>query len=443
MEDGVKSADRKAGCGRFVVALIAWILIGVSLLFSRDILLDFGSANAEATLSVQTLNGGADVKTSELARRYRILAGDVLLGLAVTAFIFAGWFGVWRWIQNKGGAEVKGSGLSALVLLGVLVLTSGCMRPFDKPELVEVAANETAFLIPLDSNTDAQDCFKSVEFLRKKQVAEKRIQIPHRWISEGRTVSNGRYVESVRLLKVNRTPVTRTWNSVEYNKPDPKTELSAESKDSLGVTAGFTLTALIEPDDAAVFLFKYKSGTLETVVDTQIKNSIQSVFASECSKWALVELPLHKQDITDAIRKQVIPFYKEWGITIAADMGFVGGMTYDPKVQAAFDNVFTAQKAKERAEAEKASQVAVNEKELGIANNEANMKRIRADAEAYEIQKKADAIKAAGEIYVQMEMTKAFNTMAAKWNGTPPQILGGGMGMMNMVPINVDHSKEK
>lgn len=74
-----------------------------------------------------------------------------------------------------------------LVLTAVTLatLTSGCLRPYEVPEFVTITPSQTAFLIPLDT-VDKQQQVASEEFLKNAQVATKRVQIPHKWVQEGR-----------------------------------------------------------------------------------------------------------------------------------------------------------------------------------------------------------------------------------------------------------------
>ena len=103
--------------------------------------------------------------------------------------------------------------VSGLVVFGVLALIVGaaatsCSR-FDVPEFEEIGTSETGFLIPLEGDSGAQEAFASEAFLRDRKIATKRVQITHRWVKEGRAPWNGRYIDTVRLVKVNRSPVTR------------------------------------------------------------------------------------------------------------------------------------------------------------------------------------------------------------------------------------------
>src|SRR6478735_4886261 len=154
----------------------------------------------------------------------------------------------------------------ALVLLG----TSSCVKPYDKPEYVEIDTSDTGFLIPLEGDSTKQARFESVDYLQERKVAAKRIQITHRWNQEGRISNDGRWLPLVRLVKVNRSPLTREWTAEGKHNAGDKA-IWIESADSVGFSMGFTCTAFIDEKDAAAFLYWYPSGSLATVMDSEMR----------------------------------------------------------------------------------------------------------------------------------------------------------------------------
>src|SRR5579883_2361401 len=104
------------------------------------------------------------------------------------------------------GAIVGVAVVGLLVVGGVVFI-----RPYDVPEFVEVDSSESAFLIPLEGDTTNQAAFQSVKFLEEKKIATKRVQITHRWQQMGYLPNWGKYVATVRLVKVDRRPITREW----------------------------------------------------------------------------------------------------------------------------------------------------------------------------------------------------------------------------------------
>jgi len=82
--------------------------------------------------------------------------------------------------------------------------------------------------------------------------------------------NDGRWMSTVRLIKVNRSPVTREWTAEQKHASGDKA-IWVESGDSVGFSMGFTCTAFIDEKDAATFLYWYPSGSLANVMDTEVR----------------------------------------------------------------------------------------------------------------------------------------------------------------------------
>ncbi len=246
---------------------------------------------------------------------------------------------------------MRKSTLSLLGVLSILVLT-GC-KPYQVPEFEIVNNDETAFVIDLDDSKD-QAKFDSVEGLEAKKVASKRIPITKRWLKTGRdfpfTETNGEWIPEKRVIKVKRTAVTRSW--VSENRSDPHgTGLWLESGDSIGFSTGFSCTANIEEADAALFLYKCKADTLESQMDNIIRARIQGVASQIASKYSMDELRSKKNEMLDAIKADLIPEMKKYGITVTNVSNF-NGFTYEnAAIQQSIDAVFTVQQEKATAKA--------------------------------------------------------------------------------------------
>src|SRR5678815_3906284 len=106
---------------------------------------------------------------------------------------------------------------------------------------------------------------------------------------------------------------------------------------------GFTCTALIKEEDAAKFLYYYPSGSLGDVMDSEIRARVQKTASEVAAKYRLDDLRGRKQEIIDAVSKDVIAFFATRGITVTT-VGMFGGMTYEnPAIQKAIDETFVAQ----------------------------------------------------------------------------------------------------
>ncbi|MEY4483262.1 MAG: hypothetical protein RL693_714, partial [Verrucomicrobiota bacterium] len=230
------------------------------------------------------------------------------------------------------------SALTSLVALGLFSLSS--CKPYDKAEYLQVQNNETAFVIPLEDAREKQEVqvhLNSEEFLNQSKVMTKRIMVPHRWQANGRLWFQGSWIPMVAVLKVDRSPVTREWNSAGGNRKGSDQAIWIESSDSVGFSMGVSCTAFIKEEDSAKFLYMYPSGSLHTVMDSEIRARVQKVAADTAAMYPLDQLREKKSDIMKALNDDLVPFFALRGISITT-IGMFGGMTYEnPKIQQSID----------------------------------------------------------------------------------------------------------
>ena len=159
------------------------------------------------------------------------------------------------------------------------------------PEFKEIETSHSAFLVPLEDDSETQVTFASEEFLKRHKISTKRIEIPHRWVQQGRWWFDGEWVGTKRLITVDRAPITREWVASRDQGTSNKDEaLWVESQDSVGFSTGITCTARIPDEDAAIkFLFNYPGGSLANVMDTEIRARIQKVMARKAAEYIMDE----------------------------------------------------------------------------------------------------------------------------------------------------------
>lgn len=309
-----------------------------------------------------------------------------------------------------------------VVLLLVIVMTctmfTGCRKPYDKPEFVTIEASQTAFLIPLVGDTTTQSAFESEELLAEAKVATKEIQIPHRWVQMGRRHWYGEWKPSATLIVVERKPVSRSWESGDSAAASSNRAIFGETADQIGIYVGMNCTAMIEEKDAAKFLYRYNNTPLEIVIDTDIKKLVEDRFNVESAKYTSTELGAAKGEIMEAVKNFVIPYFKEYGITITV-LGMKEGVSYEnDKIQKAIDEKFAS---------EQELVIQQNKNEAAIAKAEADAKAKIMDAEA---QAKANALLT--ESLTPELLEKMYYE---KWDGKLPYIYGGdGMTPIVQVP---------
>ena len=303
--------------------------------------------------------------------------------------------------------------LIALIVM-VCCLFTGCRKPYDKPEFVTIEASQTAFLIPLIGDSTSQSAFESEELLAEAKVATKEIQIPHRWVQMGRKHWIGEWKPAATLIVVERKPVSRSWESGDSTATSINKAIFGETSDQIGIYVGMNCTAMIEEKDAAKFLYRYNNTPLETVIDTDIKKLVEDRFNIETAKYTSTELGAAKGEIMEAVKDYVIPYFKEYGITITV-LGMKEGVSYEnDEIQKAIDKKFAS------------------EQELVIQQNKNEANLAKAEAEAKAMIMLAEAQAQANKLLSDSLTPSLLEKMYyEKWNGILPYIYGGD----EMTPI--------
>ena len=321
----------------------------------------------------------------------------------------------------------SGSTPAALILVSLMFLGSGCRAPYDVPEFKEITPNQTAYVIPMDTDTGKQVKFASEAFLEQAKVATKRIEIPHRWVQDGRISSDGHYIPSVMVIVVDRAPVTREWkNSGKANKETDKA-IWTESADSVGFSMGWTVTGYIQEKDTSKFLYWYPSGSLANVIDTEVRGRIQMVSAQESAKYPLDVLRTKKNEIGLSVRTDITEFFTARGITITS-IGQFGGMEYEnPQIQEAIDKTFITQQEKVNA---KSMLEAQGDKNLRITQEaealaEASRRKAKGEADGLESINKALEKAANNPQLLQLRALEVERVRIEKWQGTYPSVVSG------------------
>ena len=86
--------------------------------------------------------------------------------------------------------------------------------PYQEEKYVDVDANSTAYVIPMEAGTKDQTKLKSEAYYEQNKVSIKRIYTQTQWHSKGIMWYSGEWIPSTKVIIVNRTPVTREWNGV-------------------------------------------------------------------------------------------------------------------------------------------------------------------------------------------------------------------------------------
>lgn len=235
----------------------------------------------------------------------------------------------------------------AAILISCVMSTQlfGCVKPYQKPILETVETNESAFLIPLVGDSTGQSAFGSEDLLRENMVATKRVEIPTKWVKTGRFSNSGDYLPTMKLIKVDRTPVTREWTEGAGDGTSNANQgITAESVESIAFMSRMSATASIEETNAPKFLYYYNTKSLAEVMDTEIRTMVEGTFNEECGKRTVNEILENKEEIMNVVREKVKGTFEPMGITIG-QINLKGEFTYlDASIQESINAEFTAQK---------------------------------------------------------------------------------------------------
>ncbi|MBI1785490.1 hypothetical protein HYR69_10135 [Candidatus Sumerlaeota bacterium] len=289
----------------------------------------------------------------------------------------------------------------------------------------EIQTNETAFLVPLEGEQHKnQEKFMSVSFLEESKVAAKRVTIPRRKKKTGRFWFNYEWIPVTRVIKVDRSPVTREWTrSQDTGTAKRDQAIFVESKDSVGFRVGVNITASVREEDAAKFLYHYAGKPLSQVVDENVRGYLTSYLAREFGTRDLTLCKQEKAEIFTKALEECRAYFLTYGITIN-NLGHAEGLEYeDHEIQEAINRAYVAEMGIKTAEQEKMS---------ADKRNEMMVAKAKAEREAAEeFQKAQEAMISKTELEIERTRADAFKAAAEKWNGSvPASVLPAGSGML-------------
>jgi len=298
-----------------------------------------------------------------------------------------------------------------LLMMSMMVVALSACGPVELPIYEEIQANETAFVIPLQgANKTDQGKFSSAEYLEEQKVATKRIYIPQTQVSTGRMPWSYKWIPTVKVLRVNRSPVTFVW--------EEKTGIKVESKDSIGFIVGINVSASIEEQNTAKFLYKYPSGNLSAVLSQIVKSQATEVLSREFAKYDLEgdeNSPGARQQkgvIVDLAKQKLVDYFAENGVTIST-FGLIGGLSYEDKeIQVAINDNFKSELEIKNALNKRLEQEEINAKNVAMATAEKEA--------ADEFAKAAEARAKLVNLNVSVMLAEAELEKAKRWDGKLP-----------------------
>src|SRR6185503_4383930 len=210
--------------------------------------------------------------------------------------------------------------------------------------------------LPLTGEVSSQTSTNNEEYLRSNLVYTKQVKLPQQWVQHGFETfgPNGKWKAAAILVKVDKSPVTREWTADPNSGTSNKNEaIWVMTSDQVEFSTGWTCTARIAArDDAVKFLHNYPNGSLQNVLDTEVRAKLQAVFGLEVTDLPMEKLRKEATPHITTTTKEVEGFFKERGITIT-NLGISGGFIYkDKTIMDTMVKVFNAEQEKAIATAE-------------------------------------------------------------------------------------------
>ena len=316
----------------------------------------------------------------------------------------------------------------ALLLLLVALSLSAC-GPYKTPIFVDIAPNETAFMVPLEGNSESgQAKFMSEDYLNQNKVASKRIEIPQRNVGTGYMPWSNKWIPTAQVIKVDRTPVVREWTKATDTGTDATNQaFKVESSESIDFWVGGVASSSIHEEDAAKFLYYFAGRPLKDVMDQNVRGMVQKILFDQFSTRTLAQGQKDKNQIFAEAEKEVKAQFASEGVTIDY-IGGSEGMTYvDPKVQDAINANFEAQQAQTQAQAQLDAQDKLNQVTVSKAKAEA-------DARVEEGRGEAEYLRQQGEQLAKYPQL-VEKTLADKYQGGVPSTVVNNGQNGNASPV--------
>lgn len=321
-------------------------------------------------LAVDQFNNSAAGYVAMQAANGMNSATGIIIGIAALLLLLAIWLKPLKWGTHW---LVYGKVTTTALLLAILAAPDPSAAYYSKTDYAEwmvILPDQSAFLIPeVGANRDTQAQFGSAEYLSANKVPMKRVQIPHTKLDNSGLWSNY-YVPAARLILLDRPPFYREWSASPTKGTSHKDEgFTCESAESLSVSTAIAISAFVNEQDAAKFLYffgakrwfdpaKLKGDqsedegalifksviyarSLEEIMDTVVRGRVHAALCNAMGKRKLDDLFSQKAEIMAEVLADVSASYGPRGITFDF-IGLADELSYDKAIQNAINRVYIA-----------------------------------------------------------------------------------------------------
>lgn len=314
--------------------------------------------------------------------------------------------------------------LLLLSILGLSLFLTAC-KPVKVLDVKEIRPNETAWVIPLDSQSQSgQAKFNSVDFLNQKKIAAKRVMIDKVERSIGRFYWDIEWLPSVRVITVDRTLVTREWVDDEIPGTSANDKgIHVNTKDNIKLVIGMTITVNIEEENASTYLYYHGERPLSNVTDENIRSFATKVLSQKVSSMDLHEFQDNQEKIYSALSVEVEKEFLTKGITVQYVGNAKGWKFADEKIQNAINASYIAQQDNKTAQMEQEARKTRNATEYMNQENLNKIKVLQAQAEvdaASKLQEAKEAASFQNQLKIALMEAESKKIMVEKWSGQMP-----------------------
>lgn len=326
--------------------------------------LSFGASTMATLVSAQAAGGQFEDSDRAYVASTFIMRVANAPG-AVIAFVFLLILATIWWAPIA--KAIKAAAALALVL--ALLPVPEARAYYNKTDYADpffILPNESAFFIPdAGGNKESQAAFGSEQYLRDNKIPAKRFLVPHAKLpATGGYFESDYYVPSGRLIIVDRTPVTREWvDAGDRGTAAAKQGFPCQSKEGLDVTVGIAIGTSVMEENSPRFLYRfgvnppqgdrskpeviftsvYYGKSLSQVMDTTVRNKVQSLVCMQIASHTLDEDNEQAAGIMKAIEADTKAYLTDMGITLDF-IGWADTFTFGNKVQDAIDRRYVAEK---------------------------------------------------------------------------------------------------
>lgn len=252
---------------------------------------------------------------------------------------------------------------------GLLFFPDSARAYYDQKDFTEaytILPNETAIIVPdVGNNADTQVQMDSEAYLKSKQVAAKRVVIPHAKLS-GTGSFYDYYVPSARLFIVDRATFSHEWVGKGRGSNATVDEaFPCQSKEGLDITVGVSLGASVKEENAAKYLYNFGVASLDPKLnraDAQVifasvyysrkvadvmndvgRKKVQTLVCGEISSRTFDNANADANKIMENVQKNANEYFSSVGITLNF-IGWADTFSFAESVQKAVNDRYIVDK---------------------------------------------------------------------------------------------------